>query len=217
MPAEIRDFGHELQSIQPRAGAHGRAACCADRLRPAVTMSLDDLVLSLQRAIDRLIRRLRRGGAPVPHAPAAPDRADRRPVARRPRAGTGVGAHALPQAIAAASRLPAGADDGRPADLDAGLPDGGDVRRAPRHPGLPLLRPGAARPTSTSRGRATRRWSRPSKRRAGAASCTAAARTAASLPAAPTTTSSASPASRGPPAAGCSARSRPSWWWAGCA
>jgi len=37
----------------------------ADRLRPAMTMSLDDLVLSLQRGVDRLVRRLRRGAAPV--------------------------------------------------------------------------------------------------------------------------------------------------------
>ena len=37
----------------------------ADRLRPAKRMSLDDLVLSLQRGVDRLVRRLRRGAAPV--------------------------------------------------------------------------------------------------------------------------------------------------------
>jgi hypothetical protein len=40
----------------------GRIVC----LRPAMRMSLDDLVLSLQRAVDRLVRRLRRGTAPVP-------------------------------------------------------------------------------------------------------------------------------------------------------
>jgi hypothetical protein len=37
-----------------------------NKLRRAMTMSLDDLVLSLQHSIDRLVRRLRRGGAPVP-------------------------------------------------------------------------------------------------------------------------------------------------------
>ena len=31
-----------------------------------MTMSVDDLALSVQRAIDRLVRRLRRGGAPAP-------------------------------------------------------------------------------------------------------------------------------------------------------
>jgi hypothetical protein len=37
----------------------------ADRLRPALALSLDDLVLSLQRGVDRLVRRLRRGATPV--------------------------------------------------------------------------------------------------------------------------------------------------------
>ena len=123
-------------------------------------MSADDLVLALQRAIDRFIRRLRRGGPPHAHAPAAADRPDRRPVASVLEHGAGVEAHAFPQTLAGAPRLPDGADVGRPAHLDTRVPDGGVLRRASRHPGLPLLQPRARRQTFTSRGPDTRRGSR---------------------------------------------------------
>ena len=66
-------------------------------------MSLDELALSAQRAVDRLIRRLRRGAPPGTHAPAAPRRADRRPLARVLERGARVGAHALPRPSARAS------------------------------------------------------------------------------------------------------------------
>ena len=81
-------------------------------------MSSDERALSFQRTIDRLIRRLRRGDPPVP-------------TRRR----------LLIVQIDGLSR--AALDQGLRADLYAGFPDGRDVRRAARHPRLPLLRSGA--------------------------------------------------------------------------
>ena len=101
---------------------------------------LDDLILALQRLIDRLVRRLRLGPAPAPTRPrllvVQIDGLSRvvleRGVRLRPRA--------VPRAPPQAPRLRARAHVGGPAHLDAGIPDGGDVRGASRHPGLPLLR-----------------------------------------------------------------------------
>src|SRR5678816_4258720 len=85
-------------------------------------MSLDEPALSAQRAVDRLIRRLRRGAGPVAHPPAAPRGADRRSLTRGARGGARVGEPALSRPPAQASRPPAEADGHRVADVDGGFP-----------------------------------------------------------------------------------------------
>jgi hypothetical protein len=145
------------------------------------------------------------GRFPGAHAPPALDRADRRPVARGPRAGPEVEGHALPRAIARATMavgLPTSTAAFQMASMFGVRPD------IPAFHYYDRARRGDIH--FPRRGHAG--GSRPGRRRAGAASCRAGARTAASSPAARTTTSSASRVSRGPLAEGSSAPSRPSWW-----
>src|SRR5438309_6297667 len=78
------------------------------------------------------------GTRAVAGSPPAAHRADRRAVARRAPGRARRGPHAVPQAPAGAARPSAGPDVGRTADVDALVSDGGDVRRAARHPRLPL-------------------------------------------------------------------------------
>ena len=158
-----------------------------------MTMSLDDLALALQRAVDRLVRRLRRGAAPVP--------AHRRFLIVQIDGLSGV---ALDDGLAS-GRMP----------FLARLLERHGYRREPMAVGMPTSTPafqmsamygvrhdipgfhyyvGSGERTSTSRGRDTRRGSRPGRRRGGAASSTAGARTAAFSRGARRTTSSASPA-----------------------
>ena len=154
-------------------------------------MPLDDLVLALQRRLDRLVRRLRLG--PRARAPASAgcsivqiDGLSRAVLEQR----AGRGAHAVPaRGCSRAAGYRSAPDVGRAADLHAGLPDGRDVRRA--------ARTSRASTTTTSAGgrdvyfpRARRRrprrgapGRRPARHRAPAA-----ARTAASSRAAPSTT-----------------------------
>ena len=103
-------------------------------------MPLDDLVLASAARLDRLVRRLRLG--------PPPDAGQRRllivQIDGLSRAvlehALRHGARAVPGAAARAGAAIARADERRAADLDARLPDGGDVRRAPGHSGLPLPR-----------------------------------------------------------------------------
>src|SRR2546429_195810 len=113
-------------------------------------MPLDDLALRLQRLLDRLVRRLHLGrpaaaAAPPPpgprgHAAFGVERPDRRPLALRARAGARRSHRAVPREASPAAWLAPDADERRPADLDAGLPDVGHVRRAAGHPRIPLPR-----------------------------------------------------------------------------
>ena len=127
-------------------------------------MPLDDLVLALQGFVDRVVRRLRIGARAAARAPAAADRADRRPLARRARAGAARGRMPFLARLLRAVAPPR-ADGRRHADLHARLPDGGDVRRAARHPRASTTTTSAGAPTSTSRARATPRGWKPSRPR----------------------------------------------------
>ena len=71
------------------------------------------------------------GGRPRARSPPAADRADRRARrARCSRSAIAKGRVPFLARLVAPARIPDGADERRAADLDAGLPDGGHVRRA---------------------------------------------------------------------------------------
>ena len=163
---------------------------------------LDDLILALQRLIDRLVRRLRLGPAPAPTRPrllvVQIDGLSRVALERRAR----LRPRAVPRAPAQAPRLPAASP----------------CRWAcpPRRPAFQMAAMYGVRPDIPGFHYYDREWpgdihfpragARGARRGApqppaAAGSCTAAARTAASSPGARRTTSSASPRSCDPPAA----------------